>query len=124
MKCKELALELGKTAMHIGRVRKEVCEASDMDGTDILPSGVKKILDFFEHEMQVIETASQEIVKVEVLNFKTPNPRYIFCKDLERKCKVRVGIPKNRKAVLDKPRTILKAERGSENGEFFYRWVK
>jgi hypothetical protein len=124
MKPKELAEQLGKTAMHIGRVRKEVCNESDMDGKDILPSGVNKILAFFEKEMEAIETATVDIVKVQVLPLKTANPRFIFAKDLERKVKVRVGVPKNRKPVLDNPRTIHKAERGSEDGEFFYKWVK
>lgn len=114
---------LGKTAMHVGRVKKEVCTEEDLDGKlGIKESGVVKILAFFEREMDIIETATPDHVKVQVLPFKTPNPRFIYAKDLERKVKVRVGIPKNRKAILEKPRTILTVDRGSKDGEFFYQY--
>lgn len=122
MKCKELGEQLGKSAMQIGRIRNEVCDESDSDGSEILESGIAKICAFLEKEMVILETASPELIKVQVLPHKTPNPRFLYAKDLDRKVKVRVGVPKNRKPVLDKPRTVLVVERGSEDGEFFYSY--
>jgi len=120
--CTALGRELGLHRMQIGRIRKEVCTEEDMDGKFIKPSGVVKICAFLNREMEMLETASPDEVKVQVLPHKTSNPRYIFAKDLERKVKVLVSIPKNRKNILQKPRTILTVNRGSENGEFFYRY--
>jgi len=120
--CTELGRELGKHRLQIGRIRAEVCDEDDMDGKAIKPSGVAKICAFLEQEMVKVETASPDTVRVQVLPHKTSNPRFVYAKDLERKVKVLVSIPKNRKHILQKPRTILTVNRGSENGEFFYRY--
>ena len=120
--CTALGRELGIHRMQVGRIRKEVCTDADMDGKAIKPSGVLKITKFLKKEMDMIETASPDKVRVQVLPHKTSNPRFVFAKDLERKVKILVSIPKNRKPILSKPRTILTVNRGSENGEFFYRY--
>jgi len=120
--CTELGRELGLHRLQVGRIRKEVCTDDDMEGKSIKPSGVMKICAFLEREMEVIETASPDKVRVQVLPHETSNPRFIYAKDLERKVKVLVSIPKNRKAILKKPQTILTVNRGSENGEFHYRY--
>jgi hypothetical protein len=123
MTCGEIAKELGKNAMHIGRVRNEVCKASDLDGKLIKPSGIKKILEHFEKEMTMLETAEPEVVFVEALRQQVGNPRWMIAYDRERKQKVKVSVPANRKDKLSKPKTKFLVERGSQDGVFFYRWT-
>ena len=122
MKCGELAEELGKTPMQIGRVRNEVCSESDLDGKEIKPSGIAKILAHYEVEMKVVETATPDVVFVEVIAQPVANPRWMLAYDRERRQKVMVSVPKNRKAQLAKAKTRLRVERGSEDGKYFYKW--
>jgi len=120
--CTELGRELGLHRLQVGRIRAEVCTEEDMEGKAIKPSGVLKICKFLDKEMVQTETATPDIVKVQVLPQKTSNSRFLYAKDLDRKVKVLVGVPKNRKKILDKPKTILKVNRGSKNGNFYYRY--
>ena len=122
MKCGELAEELGKTPMQIGRVRNEVCSESDLDGKEIKPSGISKILAHYEVEMKVVETATPDVVFVEAIAQPVANPRWMLAYDRERRQKVMVSVPKNRKAQLAKAKTRLRVERGSEDGKYFYKW--
>ena len=82
--CGELAKKLEKTPMQIGRVRNEVCKASDLNGKLIKDSGIAKICKHLKFEMDVVETASPDIVKVVALNQPVENPRWISAKDIER----------------------------------------
>lgn len=109
--------------MQIGRVRNEVCVESDLDGKSIKPSGVKKILAHYEKEMVTVETATPDVVYVEALKQQVGNPRWMLAYDRERKQKVKVSIPANRKAQLAKPKTRFLVNRGSEDGTFFYQWT-
>lgn len=120
MTCGELAKELEKTAMQIGRVRNEVCSESDIDGKKIKPSGIAKILNHYKVEMDIVETGTPNVVQVEALRQPVANPRWMLAYDRERKQKVMVSVPKNRKDKLSKPKTRIIVERGSEDGEYFY----
>jgi hypothetical protein len=122
MKCGELAKELEKTAMQIGRVRNEVCSESDIDGKKIKPSGIAKIFKHYEKEMVVVETASPDVVFVEAIRQPVANPRWMLAFDRERRQKVMVSVPKNRKDGLSKPKTRILVERGSKDGKYFYIW--
>lgn len=119
---KQLGEEIGKGALEIGRVRKAVCTEEDMEGRLIKPSGILKILDYYEIEMSILEEGKPDVVKVQVLRQPVKNPRWISCIDLDLKKKALVNVPKNRKAILDKPKKILLVERGTEKGRFFYTW--
>ena len=119
----EIAKMLEKQPMQIGRVRNEVCTESDLDGKSIKPSGVKKILAHYEKEMTIIETATPEVVQVEALRQQVGNPRWLLAYDRERKQKVKVSVPANRKNQLSKPKTRFLVNRGSEDGTFFYLWT-
>ena len=77
MTCGELAKELDKTPMQVGRVKKEVCTDSDLDDNEIKPSGIAKILKHYGHEMDVIETASPDVVFVEAI--KQPVAIHVGC---------------------------------------------
>lgn len=122
MTCGELAKELGKIPMQIGRVRNEVCSDSDMDGKKIKPSGIAKIFKHYEKEMVVIETATPDVVFVEAIKQPVVNPRWMLAFDRERRQKVMVSVPKNRKMLLSKPKTRILVERGSQDGKYFYIW--
>lgn len=119
---KQLGEELGKTAMEIGRVRKAVCTDEDMDSKMIKPSGVLKICAHYEHEMEIVENATPDVVEVQVISQPVKNPRWLAGMDLDIKKKALVSVPKNRKDILNKPKKILLVERGSEGGRYFYRW--
>jgi hypothetical protein len=123
MKCGELAKELEKTAMQIGRVRNEVCSESDLDGKEIKPSGIAKIFKHYEKEMVIVETATPDVVFVEAIAQPVANPRWMLAFDRERRQKVQVSVPKNRKALLSKPKTRILVERGSQDGKYFYKWM-
>lgn len=123
MTCGELAKELGKTPMQVGRVKKEVCTDSDLDDNEIKPSGIAKILKHYGHEMDVIETASPDVVYVEAIKQPVANPRWMLAFDRERKQKVMVSVPKNRKAQLSQPKARILVERGSQDGKYFYKWT-
>jgi len=123
MTCGELAKELGKTPMQVGRVKKEVCTDSDLDDNEIKPSGIAKILKHYGHEMDVIETASPDVVYVEAIRQPVANPRWMLAFDRERKQKVMVSVPKNRKAQLSQPKARILVERGSQDGKYFYKWT-
>ena len=123
MKCGELAKELDKTAMQVGRVRNEVCSESDLDGKEIKPSGIAKILAHYEVEMTIVETASPDVVFVEAIAQPVANPRWMLAFDRERRQKVTVSVPKNRKDGLSKPKTRILVERGSQDGKYFYKWM-
>ncbi len=122
MTCGELAKELDKQPMQIGRVRNEVCSESDLDGKKIKPSGIAKILAHYEVEMKVVETATPDIVFVEAIAQPVANPRWMLAFDRERRQKVQVSVPKNRKDRLSKPKTRILVERGSQDGKYFYKW--
>jgi len=123
MTCGELAKELEKTAMQIGRVRNEVCSESDIDGKKIKPSGIAKIFKHYEKEMVIVETATPDVVYVEAIAQPVANPRWMLAFDRERRQKVQVSVPKNRKALLSKPKTRIIVERGSQDGKYFYKWT-
>ena len=108
--------------MQVGRVKKEVCTDSDLDDNEIKPSGIAKILKHYGHEMDVIETASPDVVYVEAIRQPVANPRWMLAFDRERKQKVMVSVPMNRKDRLSQPKTRLTVERGSLDGKYFYKW--
>jgi hypothetical protein len=124
--CTSLAKALGKpyTPSNIGKIKKLVCEDEDMDENLILPSGVLKITAHIEHDMEMIETASPDIVTLQVLHHQTANPQYIMAMDLETKRKIHVLVPRNRKAILNVKGRRFKAERGSEKGSYVYRYAR
>lgn len=124
MTCGELAKELGKQPMQIGRVRNEVCSESDLDGKEIKPSGIAKILAHYEMEMKIVETAAPDVVYVEAIAQPVANPRWMLAYDRDRKQKVMVSVPKNRKPQLSKPKKRILVERGSQDGKYFYRWIQ
>ena len=123
MTCGELAKELEKTAMQIGRVRNEVCSESDIDGKKIKPSGIAKILNHYKVEMDIVETGTPDVVYVEAIRQPVANPRWMLAYDRERKQKVMVSVPKNRKARLSQPKARIIVERGSQDGKYFYKWM-
>lgn len=130
--CTELARELsaegGKklNAMMVGRIVSEVCGDDDIEMRGkrklIKPEGVYKICQHLKKEMHIMETGEPEIVKVRVLPESAPNPRFVFCADIERKCRCTVNIPAYMKRRLDSPGLIFDVERGCENGRYFYTW--
>ena len=122
--CKGLADQLGGSyrAMHIGKIRKLVCEEEDLDGNFIKPTGVLKIMAHIKKELDMVENAKTDVVWVRVLHHKSGNPRRIMAEDLETKRKVSVIVPMNRKRLLDVKGKKLKVNRGSENGEYTYRY--
>jgi len=122
--CKSLAKQLGEpfTPMRIGKIRKEVCDEDDMDGKEILPSGVLKIMAAIRKEIDIKETASPDVVLVRVLHHKSGNPRRIYAEDTETKRKVSVIVPANRKRLVDIKGKKLKVQRGIQDGEYFYRY--
>jgi len=122
MTCGELAKELGKLPMQIGRVKNEVCDESDLDGKEIKPSGIAKILNHYKVEMDILENADPDVVYVEAIKQPVANPRWMLAFDRERKQKVMVSVPKNRKDRLSQPRTRFLVERGSQDGKYFYKW--
>ena len=122
MTCGELAKELEKTAMQIGRVRNEVCSESDIDGKKIKPSGIAKILNHYKVEMDILETGTPDVVYVEAIRQPVANPRWMLAYDRERKQKVMVSVPKNRKDRLSQPKARIIVERGSQDGKYFYIW--
>ena len=103
--------------MRIGKIRKEVCDEDDMDGKEILPSGVLKIMAAIRKEIDIKETASPDVVLVRVLHHKSGNPRRIYAEDTETKRKVSVFVPANRKRWVDSKGKKLKVQRGIQNGE-------
>ena len=123
MTCGELAKELEKTAMQIGRVRNEVCSESDIDGKKIKPSGIAKILNHYKVEMDILETGTPDVVYVEAIRQPVANPRWMLAYDRERKQKVMVSVPKNRKDRLSQPKARIIVERGSQDGKYFYKWM-
>ena len=124
--CTSLARELGKpyTPSNIGKIAKLVCEDEDRDENLILPSGVLKITAHIERDMEMIETASPDIVTVQVLHHQTANLQYVMAMDLETKRKVHVLVPRNRKALLNVKGKRFKVERGSEKGSYVYRYTR
>lgn len=122
MTCKELAEALGKHPMHIGKVRNEVCHPDDIDDKNIRPSGIEKILHHYGREMDILETGTPDVVYVEYVNQPVKNPRWLKAYDRERRQKVLVSIPANRKQLYAKPQKRFLVERGSEDGVYFYRW--
>lgn len=122
MTCRELGEVLDKLPMHIGKVKKEVCRPCDLEGHRIKQSGVEKILHHYDKEMDIMESATPDIVYVEAIKQPVKNPRWLKAFDRERRQKVNVSIPKNRKEQYAKPRKRFLVERGSEDGNFYYIW--
>jgi len=125
--CKSLAEQLTSTeqtftAMQVGKIRRAVCDDSDMDGKFIKPSGVLKIMASLRKEMDIIETASPEIVTVRVLHHQTGNKHFLFAEDMETHRKVKVIIPFRQKKILNTKGKRLKVERGLKDGQSFYRY--
>lgn len=122
--CKSLAEQLGSpyTPMRVGKIRKEVCDDDDMDGKEILPSGVLKIMAAIRKEMDIKQTASPDVAWVRVLHHKTGNTRRIYAEDLETKKKVSIIVPANRKRLLDVKGKKIKVQRGVQDGEYTYRY--
>jgi len=127
MTCNELAKELSAeggiafTAMTIGRIRNKVCSDEDVEGKDIYPSGVVKICQYLEVELDKRENAEEEVVRCKVLSQKNNNPRFVVAKDLETKKRCLVGVPANRKEMLGRPGKFIKATRIQKDGKYFYR---
>lgn len=122
MTCAEIAEALGKKPMHIGKVRNEVCHADDLDGRRIKKSGVQKILAHYGREMEIMETATPDVIFVEYIDQPVKNPRWLKAFDRERRKKVNVSIPKNRKQYYAQRGKRFLVERGSEDGKFYYQW--
>jgi hypothetical protein len=124
--CKEVGAYLDMTAMHIGRIRNECCEASDLseDGKKILKTGLQKICNFLKREMNLIESGKPDIVRVQVIKQPCKHPRHLFAKDIERRRKCHVMVPQRDKLRLDKAGTILTVERISKNADFKYLWTR
>ncbi|MCK5317798.1 MAG: hypothetical protein KAJ55_07775 [Anaerolineales bacterium] len=126
---KELSVEGGKkfTAMAIGQIKNQVCGPDDLDTSGkrvyIKPSGVLKICQHIERELKMIESGEDDVVKVRVLPERAANPRFVFCADLERKCRCTVKIPAYMKQRLDSTGLVFEVERGCENGKYFYEWI-
>lgn len=120
--CTELGELLGKRAMHIGKIRNEVCRPEDVVGKRITPEGVLKICHHLGKEIDQMTNAKPDIVFVEALRQPVRNPRWMNAYDRERRSKVLVAIPKNRKEQYAKHGKRFLVERVSENGEFYYRW--
>ena len=122
--CKSLAEQLGSpyTPMRVGKIRKEVCDDSDMDGKYIKPEGVYKIMQAIKKEMHIIENASPEVVMVRVLHFRTANKRRVIAEDMDTRRKVEVIVPANRKALLDIKGKKFKVQRGMKDGKYTYRY--
>jgi hypothetical protein len=122
--CKSLAEQLGApyTAMRVGKIRNAVCSDKDMEGRYIKPSGVLKITASISKEMDIIETASPDIVRVKVLHHKSGNPVIIFAKDLETLGKVAIQIPRREKQILSTVGKVLTVERGLIDGKAIYRY--
>lgn len=122
--CASLAKQLGApyTAMRVGKIRKQVCDDSDMDGNRIKPSGVLKITASISKEMDILETAKLDIIKVKVLHHQSANPAYIFAKDTETKRKVSVMVPRRQKQILSTVGKVLTVERGLKDGKYLYRY--
>jgi hypothetical protein len=122
--CTSLAKALGSpfTAMRVGKIKKAVCSDEDLDGIYILPSGVLKITQSIEKEMQIVEKAKPDIVKVKVLHHRCGNPAYIFAKDTETKRKVQVLVPRRKKQILSTVGKVLTVERGLKDGKYLYRF--
>jgi hypothetical protein len=122
--CKSLAEQLGKpyTAMRIGKLRAAVCSEEDLDGNEILPTGVLKIMTQIKGELDVIEEAAPEVVTVRVLHHQTGNPRFIYAEDPDTKRKVKVLVPKRHKDIINHKGKRLKVNRGEYDGKFQYRY--
>ena len=122
--CKSLAEQLGKpyTAMRIGKLRAAVCSEEDLEGNEILPTGVLKIMAQIKGELDVIEEAAPEVVTVRVLHHQTGNPRFIYAEDLDTKRKVRVGVPQRHKDIINHKGKRLKVNRAFKDGQAYYRY--
>ena len=122
--CASLAKQLGDPyrPMHIGKIRKLVCDKEDLFGKLIKPTGVLKIMAHIKKDMDMVESAKPEAVWVRTLHHKTGNSRRVMAEDLETKKKVSVIVPANRKRLLDVKGKKFKVSRGSENGEYAYRY--
>lgn len=122
--CKSIAEQLGKpyTAMRIGKVRAAVCSEEDLDGNEILPSGVLKIMTQIKGELDMIEKAEPEVVEVRVLHQQTGNPRFIYAEDMETRKRVSVGVPQRIKDIINVNGKRLKVNRGELDGRKFYRY--
>jgi hypothetical protein len=123
--CKSLSQQLGSpyTAMKVGKLRKALCDDEDLEGNYIKPSGVVKIMRSIGREMEIIETASPDIVKVKVLHHQTGNKHFLFAMDLETKRKVKVLIPFRKKQILNTVGKRLNVERGLQDGTNLYRYT-
>ena len=131
MTCGELAKLLtikgGLTfnAMQVGKLRKKVCKAKDLnDQGKILLSGVVKICQYLDHELGIRNEAESTEVVCKVLRQKTENPRFVIAQDLTTKKRCLVGVPVQRQAQLQRPGALLKCERIVRNGEYYYKWKR
>ena len=122
--CKSLAEQLGSpyTAMRIGKIRKNVCTEEDVNGKEILPEGVLKIMAAIRKEMDIKETGEPEEVFVRVSHHKSGNPRRLYAVDPDTQRKVSVIVPLNRKRLLDIKGKKIKVQRGIQDGKHFYRY--
>lgn len=122
--CKSLAMQLGSpyTAMRIGKIRKRVCLEEDLEGSRIKPSGVLKIMSSIKKEMDIIETAAPDVVKVRVLHHQTGNKHYLIACDMETKRRVKVLIPARQKSILNVVGKRLNVNRGLHDGKYLYRY--
>jgi hypothetical protein len=122
--CKSLAEQLGSpyTAMRVGKIRKNVCTDEDMNGKEILPQGVLKIMAAIRKEMDIKEIGEPEEIFVRVSHHKTGNPRRLYAVDPDTQRKVSVIVPLNRKRLLDIKGKKIKVQRGIQDGKHFYRY--
>lgn len=122
--CTSLAKQLGEgfTPMRVGKIKKAVCDEDDVDGARIHPTGVLKIMSALRKEMDIVETASPDVVTVRVLHHQTGNKHYLFAQDMETKRKVQVLIPSRQKEVLNTVNKRLKVSRGIADGKYKYRY--
>ena len=121
MKQAELGKELGKTAMQIGRIRKQVCSAEDYNEKtrELTPAGVQKIKDHCDDS--VIEP---QYVAVKILEFPK-NPRFVIGKTMAgtNSTKVPACVPANIKQSL-RVGQIIKCQVITYEGMDYYRHEK
>lgn len=120
MKQKELAEKYGVTPMQIGKIRKEVCDASDYceKTRELSPEGAKKIDKYIKKkDDKIIEP---KFVNVQALR-SCLNNLFWECKLLDKNPKkIIVSIP-NTHISLIRPNLLFKAQEIEKNNEKFYR---
>lgn len=135
MKPKELADKLGTTAMQVGRLRAKHCTEEDVDGKDILPSGVGKII--VAHQKIEDKKAQAKLAEaigiepeVKEVNFRVlsncVNRIFVegYVEGRRPKKKVRCAIPARLSKSISAGSKFKAHEGKRPDGETFYRHAK